>query len=542
MKRIAMSVSLVLSVCIVLIPLSNSCLAEDSGNHFGFEKVYESLKSPKHHWSSNLRTFAWSPDGEMLVIGHSDNLSKNYTLKLITMTDWQVRKITTNHSKSITVVSWSPDGNLLASGSVDKSVIIWNISQWTPMVSLDVGDIVDDISWSITQEYLAIGTHKQPLTLWNTTDWTFEISLANQLIETKNSDFLANVEYSPDGKHILSQPDNGEIDVWETEEWKRRATLKAHAARIYSLSWSPIGDMFLSSSGDGTVKVWSLDDLNCISRIRSWFGSFHCAAWSPDGETLLVGDTYGDLRLYDCKTWRVLERHFLDSWIQWLGWSPDGNTVSVYFEDGDLILLSMDSNGDGISDKYHSNKTYEWYCTDKDGDNKTDMIDAFPEDAAASLDLDFDGYPDAWNHGKGQEDSTENLVLDTNLFDHDNDGYNDANDALPRDPSEWSDMDGDSIGDNSDFFPTDPAAARDEDGDGYPDIWNFDKDEVDSTTGLELDIFPDNPREWKDSDQDGKGDNADMIFFMHDGMFILLVYDAVCIAVVIVVYRLRRGK
>ncbi|HUQ08752.1 MAG TPA: hypothetical protein VM146_00455 [Steroidobacteraceae bacterium] len=49
---------------------------------------------------------------------------------------------------------------------------------------------------------------------------------------------------------------------------------------------------------------------------------------------------------------------------------------------------------------------------DSDGDGVSNTADAFPLDAAASVDTDRDGYPDAWNAGRGQADSTTGLVLD----------------------------------------------------------------------------------------------------------------------------------
>jgi len=49
---------------------------------------------------------------------------------------------------------------------------------------------------------------------------------------------------------------------------------------------------------------------------------------------------------------------------------------------------------------------------DSDGDGVTNTLDAFPLDAAASVDTDRDGYPDSWNAGKTQADSTTGLTLD----------------------------------------------------------------------------------------------------------------------------------
>ena len=49
---------------------------------------------------------------------------------------------------------------------------------------------------------------------------------------------------------------------------------------------------------------------------------------------------------------------------------------------------------------------------DSDGDGVPNTPDAFPLDAAASVDTDRDGYPDSWNAGKSQADSTTGLALD----------------------------------------------------------------------------------------------------------------------------------
>jgi predicted transglutaminase-like cysteine proteinase len=92
---------------------------------------------------------------------------------------------------------------------------------------------------------------------------------------------------------------------------------------------------------------------------------------------------------------------------------------------------------------------------DSDNDKISDKIDAFPNDPSASLDSDGDGYPDFWNPGKSQEDSTSNPKL--------------IRDECPYDPDEHKDSDGDFVGDNKDVFPNDPSEWSDIDSDGYGD-------------------------------------------------------------------------
>jgi predicted transglutaminase-like cysteine proteinase len=92
---------------------------------------------------------------------------------------------------------------------------------------------------------------------------------------------------------------------------------------------------------------------------------------------------------------------------------------------------------------------------DIDGDKIADKIDAFPFDPAASLDSDGDGYPDNWNPGKDQTDSTSKPPL--------------IRDECPYDPEEFMDSDGDFVGDNKDAFPYDPEEWSDIDSDGFGD-------------------------------------------------------------------------
>ena len=65
---------------------------------------------------------------------------------------------------------------------------------------------------------------------------------------------------------------------------------------------------------------------------------------------------------------------------------------------------------------------------DTDDDGTEDAFDAFPYDPAASKDTDGDGYPDEWNPGMTEVDSTTGLKLD----------------KYPNDPKKWEvDSDGD---------------------------------------------------------------------------------------------------
>ncbi|SNY53336.1 hypothetical protein SAMN06297280_2371 [Arsukibacterium tuosuense] len=139
---------------------------------------------------------------------------------------------------------------------------------------------------------------------------------------------------------------------------------------------------------------------------------------------------------------------------------------------------------------------------DIDGDGYLNANDAFPRDATEWLDTDGDGL------GNNAD------------ADDDNDGYPDNEDAFPLDPTEWLDTDGDGIGNNADpdddndgytdaqdAFPLDATEWLDTDGDGIGN--NADADDDNDGYPDNEDAFPLDPTEWLDTDGDGIGNNAD---------------------------------
>ena len=141
-------------------------------------------------------------------------------------------------------------------------------------------------------------------------------------------------------------------------------------------------------------------------------------------------------------------------------------SVSSMAADGAYIYWTDSSGGTGAG-KVNS---FPINPIDSDSDGVMDSHDAFPNDPVAYLDLDGDGYPNAWRAG-----ATAEQIANSTL----------SLDQFPGDPTENADADSDGIGDNAD---------TDDDNDGVTDL-----DEV------ALGTDPLNP----DTDGDTLGDGID---------------------------------
>lgn len=163
----------------------------------------------------------------------------------------------------------------------------------------------------------------------------------------------------------------------------------------YHGDYSIQGPILISANGErvilGSGDIYDAEDLRWLGNV----GQFSQGITLPNGEIGLLrqqnnGFTYVRLD----QNGRVLEEYTVEASFAAL--ATDGvNPALVTLEDGEFTVVPVVANND------------------TDGDGIVNTEDAFPLDPAASVDTDGDGYPDSWNSGYDQEDSTTGLTLDT---------------------------------------------------------------------------------------------------------------------------------
>jgi len=195
--------------------------------------------------------------------------------------------------------------------------------------------------------------------------------------------------------------------------------------------------------------------------------------------------------------WSNQNDAFVNDGSQWNDTDSDGFGDSLIGFQGDACPNSF---GLSTQDRFG--------CIDGDLDGWSNAGDDFPSEPTQWSDRDFDGYGDNQSVGANLSDAFPGDTTQWN--DTDGDGYGDnpygtLGDWFPNDPNRWQDSDRDGVADEDDTFPTDATQTEDTDGDGYGDNPN----------GTNPDRFPDDSNEWKDTDGDGYGNNGDS--FPNDG-------------------------
>ncbi|MCB9936869.1 MAG: hypothetical protein H6823_01380 [Planctomycetaceae bacterium] len=223
--------------------------------------------------------------------------------------------------------------------------------------------------------------------------------------------------FSPNGSLISSQDVYYEDSrgIRGVAEWSS-VTGRMYYLEFNDLYWNVINPLTGEFTGAG--KEFGLGE-SALAPIRV----------SPDGRSVLFGS--GDA--YVTASFDLafsLPYAFTDA--LWLG---DGSVVTIRHDQNRTVLEQWDPERQRFNAQYYEGfpvrvvetngriavvtslnrlpQFVEYIPTDDpDNDGVNNRVDAFPDDQAASVDTDGDGFPDAWNEEFSESDSTSGLTLD----------------------------------------------------------------------------------------------------------------------------------
>ncbi|TQV88006.1 hypothetical protein [Aliikangiella coralliicola] len=195
--------------------------------------------------------------------------------------------------------------------------------------------------------------------------------------------------YFRDGSHPNDvhydeiNPDTGEVVGWGESPYHGVYSF------MYPLKVSFDGEKVLT----GTGNYFNGDDLNYAGSIGTRIAA---AQWMEDGSLVTMTNNVdtSTLQRRDTSLLNLVEQLTFD-----------GEAVAMFGDQSGMVLVMIENGTVAIR---HYLPNY-----DTDGDGVLNTEDDFPDDPAASVDSDHDGYPDEWNAGYDANDSTTGLVLDS---------------------------------------------------------------------------------------------------------------------------------
>jgi len=296
------------------------------------------------------------------LVGHLPPRSPKLTLK--------------GHTNDVKTIAFSADGKTIISGSIDKTVILWDVQTgqvkqrftkhqgmvWALAFSSDqatiasacyeIGDVwVWDAQTGESRRQLSprlstmafskkgevfIGARLKSLYTWDTQTWK------RNRIDTEHTDAIYVIALSSDGKTLASGDRDGIIILWDTESWRPIQKIKLQNW-IKSLAFSPdgkklvVGSAVMGASGSqigGEINVWDIAAKKSVTLMKSpeivWSVSV-----SPNGKLIVGASRGGKIRIWDAQTEKlkeIFDGH--DKIVFETIFSPDGASLASCGGDG----------------------------------------------------------------------------------------------------------------------------------------------------------------------------------------------------------------
>ncbi|MBD2467861.1 eIF2A-related protein [Nostoc sp. FACHB-145] len=323
-----------------LLYLEASNLSELSNRRFKayiFELIIDDEPLKGH--TGEVKSIAFSPDGQYIVSGSSDN-----TIILRDKKSKKIIHILKEHTGEVKSVAFSLDGQYIASGSSDNTISLWKI-EGTPkkikhINSFSQGEnskhkgYVNCVAFGpYTELYLVSGSDDETVRLWDK---------QGQLIGEPffgHRGEVASVAFSPNGKYIVSGSADKTVRLWNIKGKLMRDPWQ-HDDNVTSVAFSPDGKYIVSGSADKTVRLWNLEGKKQLAFKDEHDSTVTSVAFSPDGQSIVSADNSGKMRLLDLDGNLICE--YLELYntnpIFSVAFSPDGETIITGGKDTFLYL------------------------------------------------------------------------------------------------------------------------------------------------------------------------------------------------------------
>uniref|UniRef100_H2YNU9 Small-subunit processome Utp12 domain-containing protein n=1 Tax=Ciona savignyi TaxID=51511 RepID=H2YNU9_CIOSA len=205
----------------------------------------------------------------------------------------------------VTSTAFHPKTHILVTGLASGSFHIHEMPEFNLIHSLSISEHqITASAFNVTGDWLALGSSGLgQLLVW---EWQSESYILKQ---QGHSNGMCCLDYSPDGRFIVTGGEDGKVKVWNTSNGFCFVTFSEHESTVTAVRFTSSGHVIMSSSLDGTVRAF---DLHRYRNFRTFTSprpsQFVCMGVDGSGELVAAGsrDSF-EVFVWSVRTGRLLD-------------------------------------------------------------------------------------------------------------------------------------------------------------------------------------------------------------------------------------------
>lgn len=216
-----------------------------TGQSEGYWKVRE----------SNIRDIAVSNNGDYLLLGKSNGTVVHVGV------DSGRRLEFLGHQEKINSVDMLPNGRVAISGSNDFVAYVWDTVSGQVIYRFNHPSRVTKVALDARGRYAFTADSKKSSHIWDLKTG----KLISTLQYTNRQEIFSSVQFSPDGKHLLTGAPSRKVSLWDLTSGERlanwrvmpRADIRPAGAVVYSVAFRD-NNHILTESSSGYAELWPM--------------------------------------------------------------------------------------------------------------------------------------------------------------------------------------------------------------------------------------------------------------------------------------------
>lgn len=234
----------------------------------------------------------------------------------------RLEKKFTDHKDIIFGVRFSPDGKYLISGSVDSTVKIHSLADYSLVKDIKQPSGISNIDVSRNGLMFATSGYDEKIRIWKFNDGR----LLHELSGHKGTPWT--LAFSPDGNYLASGGEDKQLRIWSIQNGSLIRTIPAHTLTIWNVQFSPDGKTIATASYDKTAKIWNTANGKLLHALEGHDEALVALSYNSDGNTLATASDDKTIRL-----WSVTDGSLLkilkgsEEHVQAVVFSPDGKRL-----------------------------------------------------------------------------------------------------------------------------------------------------------------------------------------------------------------------
>ena len=224
-----------------------------------------------------------------------------------------------NHSEAVNCANFSPTGDKIVISNPRRIFNVWDLKKGK--VTLTFG-YYEPVRW-----------RTDPITLEKT------IVHDDEEDKTTHNSRVLHVEFSPDGKRIVSASIDNTARIWSAITGRQLCILKGHEDGVYSARFSPDSKHVVTVSKDGNAMVWSVKKGRAVNVLTDERRYLQTASYHPQDPKIITALSDFNIAIWDARKGKIIDelKGHTDN-INSACFSPDGRWIVSASDDHTVRL------------------------------------------------------------------------------------------------------------------------------------------------------------------------------------------------------------